>query len=272
MALKGIVHGPEIIPPIILLNAVHGFGKSSWAASAGEAGFKPIFIATENVSQIDADKFPVAKTLEEFGDNLRQLKEEKHDYKCVVIDTLDFLETLVWEYICRTRVGDKGQRYSAISDFPYGKGYALADDVFGALFKSLQALRDERKMMVILLCHAGVRTAAEPGMEAYDTYQPKLHTNSKGAGVGATVQEMADVVLFGAQRKFLKHEDNGMQTRNVMTGVGERTLYTEAGAGWAAKNRYSLPPEIPLGDGKKSHFNIFWDAMLASEVFSKKEN
>ena len=58
----------------------------------------PIFVQTEDgLGEIDCAKFPLAKSLAEVNDELLALRDEEHDYKSVVIDSLDWLERLIFD-------------------------------------------------------------------------------------------------------------------------------------------------------------------------------
>lgn len=265
--------GREKTPPIILAYGGQGIGKSTWAASAAKAGLKPVFQPTESVAQIDAVKLPVAKSFEEVMENLDALLTEPHEFRMYVLDTLDFLEALVWEYVCRTRADEKtGRKYKTVQDWPYGQGYAVADGVWRQWQQKVLKLRDERRMMILMLAHAASKTVAEPGMEAYEVWAPKLHVSGKGVGVGNTLQEMADCVLYLGKEKWVEKKGEGFDKRNVMTGVGKRVIHAEEGAGWMAKNRYSLPATIDMGDEKTSDFRIFWNELKNSEAFKAGKN
>ncbi len=60
--LQQVQRGRSHLPPRILVYGTEGVGKSSLAATTP----KPIFIQTEDgLGEIDCDKFPLAKSLED---------------------------------------------------------------------------------------------------------------------------------------------------------------------------------------------------------------
>jgi hypothetical protein len=119
--LQAISRNTSIQPPRIMVYGPHGLGKTTFGASAPA----PIFILTEDgLGRLEVDHFPVAKSLKDVQDALSSLKGE-HDFSTVVIDSLDWLDNLIWEQI-------NGQ-YEA-KDLAYGKGCLLytsdaADDI-----------------------------------------------------------------------------------------------------------------------------------------------
>ena len=50
---------------------------------------------------IEAPQFPLCKSFEDAMGYLKDLVEEDHDYKTVVVDSLDWLEPLIWESLSR---------------------------------------------------------------------------------------------------------------------------------------------------------------------------
>ena len=98
MSWMSKVHrGKAAKPPRILLYGVEGIGKSTFGSLAP----KPIYIQTEDgLDEIDCDKFPLATTYNDVVGALTELRAEQHDYETVVIDSLDWLERLVWDKLC----------------------------------------------------------------------------------------------------------------------------------------------------------------------------
>ena len=77
-----------------------------------------------------------------------------------------------------------------------------------------------------------------------------MHVNKQGFGTGSLVQEWCDEVLFANYRVFTKSANEGFnRTRSVAIGEGERVIYCCERPSFQAKNRLSLPPEIPM-DGE----------------------
>ena len=96
--LQKIHSGPRHMPPRLMIHGTEGIGKSTTASQAP----KPIFIQTEDgLGQIDCDSFPLAGSFGDVVKALSALYADKHDYQTVVIDSLDWLERLIWDDICR---------------------------------------------------------------------------------------------------------------------------------------------------------------------------
>jgi len=129
----------------------------------------------------------------------------------------------------------------------YGKGYMLAVTKWRELLASLDVLRNDRNMVVILLAHAKVERFEDPESTPYDRYAPRLHKHACGL-----VCEWTDAVLF-ATRRMRVEVDNGPgfgRTRAIARSIGAdggaRILRTVGGPACLAKNRYGVMVDLPL--------------------------
>ena len=240
MSLMNQIHtGRRIMPPRILMYGTEGIGKSTTAAQAPH----PIFIPTEDgLDQIECDSFPLARRFDEVVSAVSALYSEEHDYQSVVIDSLDWLERLIWDDVCR----EYGVKNIEKADGGYAKGYTHALTQWREALNGLDALRNERGMAVILLAHAKVEKFEDPESVAYDRYSPRLHKHA-----AALVTEWCDGVLFATRKFRTESEDAGFNRKRSIavalgTDGGERILRTVGGPSCIAKNRYSLPAELPL--------------------------
>ena len=226
--LQAISRNTSIQPPRIMVYGPHGLGKTTFGASAPN----PIFILTEDgLGRLEADHFPLATKFSDVQESLKALQGE-HDFQTVVIDSLDWLDNLIWEQI-------NGQ-YEA-KDLAYGKGAVIAADLWRKVLDDLTALRS-KGMASILLAHCEIKRFDSPEVEPYERYQPKLQARSS-----ALVQEWCDVVGFANYKTIVKSSDVGFNNK-VSRGIstGERLLYTSEKPAYLAKNRYSLPDSLPL--------------------------
>jgi hypothetical protein len=237
--LEKVQRGRTPMPPRILIYGTEGIGKSTFGSEAP----KPIFIQTEDgLGEIECDKFPLAVKLEDVTTALHELCTEQHDYQTVVIDSLDWLERLIWEELCRA--------YSVTSiekvDGGYAKGYTHAVSYWREILNDLARLRLERGMVVIGIAHAKIEKFEDPASCSYDRYSPRLNKHAS-----ALVCEWSDAVLF-ANRKFrTQTEDEGFGRKRTIanaigTGGGERVLRCVGGPSCIAKNRFGIAEELPL--------------------------
>jgi hypothetical protein len=231
--LKTITRGRAPSPRRIVLYGTPGIGKSTFAASAPS----PIFIPTEDgTNDIDTARFPLAKSFAEVMGYVGTLYEEQHDFQTVVVDTVDWLERLIFAQVCAD------QKVDALEQIGYGKGYNFAGRYWSQFFEGLDALRARRGVTLILLAHAKVERFNNPETEPYDRYTLDLHKTT-----GPMVIEWASEVLFASYLVAIKKEDEGFnKTRTRAMGRGERLLKTTEKPTHQAKNRLRLPDELPL--------------------------
>ena len=230
--MSSVTNGKQSQPPRIMIYGSEGVGKSTFAASAP----KPIFIQTEDgLSEIDTSKFPLCTTFDEVVLQLQAVRDEEHDYATVVIDSLDWLERLIWDRVC----ADYGVKSIEKADGGNGKGYTHALTYWRQVVKLLNDIRSKRNMAIILVAHAKVERFEDPEHPAYDRYAPRPHK-----AANSLICEWVDAVLF-ATRRMRVDADTG-KAAPVGADGGERVLRTNGSPAYSAKNRYSLPSEIAL--------------------------
>lgn len=228
--LNKVTKGKIELPHFLLIYATDGIGKSTFAAQAPS----PIFVGTEDgSSNLDVARFPSAKSFADVKEAIHSLIHETHEYKTLAIDSLDWLEPLVWAEVC----SEGGQK--SIEEFGYGRGFTIALTKWQQFIGQLKTLRDTKKMNIILIAHAQVKAFHDPSQpSSYDRFQLKL--NDKAA---ALFREAVDTVLFATYETFVKKD--GTQKAKAF-GDGKRVVFTERRPAFDAKNRSGLPFEIPL--------------------------
>jgi hypothetical protein len=236
--LKSIRKNDAIAAPRVMVYGVEGIGKSTFASGAPN----PIFICTEDgLGSLSVDHFPLASSYGDVMAAIGALFEQKHDYQTVALDSLDWLEGMIWK--------DVESKHDA-KDLAYGKGAVIAAEKWREVLDGLNALRNDKGMAVVLIAHCTIKRFDSPETEPYDRYQPKLQERSN-----ALIREWCDAVLFANYKTIVKKDDVGFN-KTVARGIstGERLLYTSERPAYMAKNRYSLPESIPLS----------WDAFTSA--------
>lgn len=224
--------GREPQPPRLTVYGPEGVGKSTFAASAPN----PVFIQTEDgLSEIDTAKFPLCTTYDDVIQQLKAVRDEEHDFQTLALDSLDWLERLIWDRVC----ADFGVRSIEKADGGFGKGFSYALTYWREVVKLLNEIRAKRQMAIILVAHSKVERFEDPEHPAYDRYQPRLHK-----AANSLICEWADAVLFATRR--MRIDSNTGRAAPVGADGGERVLRTNGSPAFNAKNRYSLPMEMPL--------------------------
>jgi hypothetical protein len=231
MSLAAIQKKGKIKPPRLVIYGPGGIGKTSFASSMD----KCVIVQSEDgIGKIECDHFPVAKSYEEFMGHLNSLLTEDHEFKVCAIDSLDWLETLLWDHVCQKN------GWSDIGSPAYGKGYTSALEEWRDYLNVLNRLRDEKSMTVIQIAHNQIKRYEDPSNEPHDRHEIKLHR--KAADL---IVEHSDAVFF-ANYKVGTVQVKGKMGMTTKTIAGDRTIFTEQSPGFMAKNRYGLPKEMPF--------------------------
>ena len=228
MTLANLSRGKQERPLRVIIYGVEGAGKSTFGAHAP----KPLFLCAEDgTAHLDVARFPSPYTWLDVLEAIRVLTHEEHDFKTLVIDSLDWLEPLCWQHVCQLH-GKK-----SIEDFGFGKGFVLAVDQWRDLLGRLDMLVRHRRMHIVLVAHSIIKKVDDPQVGAFDRYQMKLHDKS-----AAVLREWVDAVLFA--RHDLKVVERNGKARGMSSGA--RLLHTTWTAAYDAKNRFDLPETLPL--------------------------
>ncbi len=250
VSLKNISKS-EVKPPRMIIYGESGVGKTTFACSAP----KPIVIQTEDgLGVLDVDCFPKATSFREVMESLTALGAEEHSYKTVVIDSLDWLEPLVWSETCR-RLG-----VDSIEAPGYGRGYVEASNVWLEFFSLITDLRDYKKMIVIMTAHSQIVRVEAPEHPPYDRYGLKLHKRAS-----ALAEEYSDILGFASSKILTKVDDPKAKKQRVRAIDGmERILHVTTCPAYAAKNRYEIDEDIVLTKENS------WEALASKIKTSKK--
>src|SRR3954469_22046853 len=96
-----IIRTTAKLPPICVLHGMPGIGKTTLAQNFPA----PVFIQTEDgcPSGLEIATFGLCETFAAVVEALRHLGTQPHDYKTVIIDSLDKLEPLILTAVCADR-------------------------------------------------------------------------------------------------------------------------------------------------------------------------
>jgi hypothetical protein len=255
--------GASGLPNRYALHAVEGWGKTSLAAqfpkplflqSRGETGLETLI---QNGRLPEIPHLPEAETWADLLGMLEWIREHGSEYKTLAIDTMNGMERLCHEHVCRR---DFENDWTDKGFEGYKRGYQVALADWRQALNLLDAIRLERRITILMLFHTKVATFKNPEGPDFDRYQPDAH-----AGTWSLTHKWADCVLFG---NFESHVVGGkMDEKGGRKGKGQggnvRILYSERHAAYDAKNRLGLPSEIEMGDSPESAFVALSDAIKA---------
>jgi len=231
--LKSIKKTTEDRPPLVTLYGTSGVGKTTACAIDDS-----VWIQTEQgEGLLELNAFPLAKSFQEVLDAIEALKTMDHDYKLLVIDSLDHLEPLIWDQLC------KENKWDNIETPNFQKGYQIAVGAWRHLMKQLDDLRSSKKIAIALIAHSHLRKELNGEHGDIDKYDLKIHKKAS-----AVVVETCDAVFFAKHEIVVRKEDKNFGgSRLKGTSTGLRVMATVETPHYVAKNRFNLPEEIPLG-------------------------
>lgn len=228
-AKKTVLYGPE------------GIGKSSLAAMFPN----PIFIDTEgstdHMENVNRLKPPSSYT--ELIQMIDWVKQNKQ-YSTLVIDTADWAQTLIEKHV----LVENG--WASIEAPGYGEGYVKSREKWGNMLDKLTDVVNAG-INVVLTAHSEIRKFDDPTESgSYDRYELKL-TKRSNAHIAGVTKEWADMVLF-LNYKVMSVKRDGMGEKFQAQG-GQRKMFTTHHPAYDAKNRFSLPDELPLDYSHIAH-------------------
>jgi hypothetical protein len=220
---RGLVKRPQRV----VIYAPEGLGKSTLASQLAS----PLFLDFEKgTHHLDVARLEPS-TLTDVDAVLAALAKDSQGFQTLVVDTIDWLEELVIQDVCRVH------KKAGIEDFGYGKGYTVLCERFNGLLLALD--RVAAKMDVLCLAHSHVKRLELPETPPFDHYELKLSKQ-----VAPLVREWCDALLFGNWKTIIKQGDDD-RTKATSGSGKERRLFTSHSTIADAKNRHGLREEEP---------------------------
>ena len=226
-------------PPRLVMYGPPKIGKTGLAASIpgnvifdieGGSGY-------HNAARVEKSDL---SSFDAFMGALGDLYTQDHPFTSLTIDTVDWLEVLVFEQAAR----EHGKQ--SIADVGYGAGYATAQGIWKQVLCALDDLRIKKNMMIILLAHECVVRYDNPLTESYDRFTIKLRNNDKGSSSASIIKEWSDGLFFINKETFVVKKKEGL--KEVSKGKTSEQVYfhTQESPAFLAGNRFGLPAQIPF--------------------------
>lgn len=242
MSLDKLNNAAIITAPNIVLYGTGGRGKSSTASLFPHS----IFLDTDH----SIDAFSITKTPKLLGweaskeENkhlglkywLDFLINEKHEFKSVILDTLDATEIYFKKQIMNDYTTEKYTPISHVDDnvkaLNFGKGgEILADRIREEILKRLSILSKKKGMIVVVLAHQGKRSVKLPHSEDYQQTAPLLEKQ-----VTSALESWADIIGLLDVRLSISEDGKAITSKDSY-------VFTEKKESYVAKQRegYQIP-------------------------------
>tara|TARA_R100000808_G_scaffold24920_1_gene59375 strand:+ start:3276 stop:3965 length:690 start_codon:yes stop_codon:yes gene_type:complete len=227
--------------------------KPIYLQAKGETGLETLISAGQLP---EVSHLPEITYWPELLEILDQLRDEEHEFRTLVLDTLNGFERLCFEYVCETMYGGNWGKngFSA-----YQQGYESSLSEWRLFLSKLDQLRTRSKpMAVIPLCHTKIINFKNPEGADFDRYQPDMHHKT-----WSLTHKWADMVLFFNYLTVVSEKQN---ERKKGKGGTDRFAYTQRSAAFDAKNRHGLPEQFSLGSDHLEAYQNFAKAMKGGEA------
>lgn len=230
--LAQVTTGKIVIPDRITLHGLDGVGKSTFGSQAPN----PIFLGPERgTASLNVARLPATKNLQQIHEAIRELTMDQHDYKTLVIDSWDWIEPLIWAYVCTEQGCGNIEEVGG----GFAKGYVVAMKYWRALLHDLDVLQTRKGMGIIGICHSDLKTINSPlTANAFDRYVIKLHNKA-----ASLLREWSEVVLF-ANKEIVTKGRIGQKGKAMSDGT--TFMYSKWTPSYDAKTRYAIPEKMPL--------------------------
>lgn len=246
MALDYLITKNEKTPAKIVVHALGGVGKSTFGINAakenngiiilGEDGINKLKEA-EGIPRVEVEDWDYSTNNEEreaeltknkvvFKKVLKDLMLEKHDYKCLVIDTLDAFIPRLDKWVVKNNYGGDPKKADA-----YKTKFNDYVREMCSILAALDYLNKKRGMEIVVLVHSIVNNHRDPSSEAWKRWELNLPGGDK-TSLGSALYDWADLVLYAS------YDVQGD------TKTKERVAYTEWSPIYDAKNRFGMPEKV----------------------------
>ena len=248
-------------PPRMVLHGGEKVGKSTFAAGAQGAIFLPTEEGLKGItarSLCETGKKRL-ETYEEFLSALYWCEQNLNQYVTLIIDSADWLETLICDFLCRKY----NKKSIAECAGGYGKGYLEMISEWNKVLIRLDRINIQGKW-IIILCHSKALLFNDPLGEPYDLWTMKLYSPKGQNGSLELLKEWADIIAFAMVEKFTSETETTKavekgEKRHRAIETGKRLLQFETSQAYLAGNRYGIRKPCELS------WNAFINSLAASQ-------
>ena len=231
----------------ILIYGTEKIGKTTFGVNTPNPILMSVEDGARNIKRNDGKEFDELDDIDSWDKCMRvvqDLTRYNHDYKTLVIDSIDWLERRCHQRIIGNRDTDLTRVNGGFQAGPRDAQRRHSD-----LLYSLDGLQQKRGMNIVAISHYQIKKYTDPLMEeGFDMFMPKCEPM-----VSALWREWSEAIIFVAQPMTLR--DQGNPKKKTRGGeCQDPVAYTVATPQYMAGNRYGLPAKMKFGYD-------FWDVL-----------
>jgi hypothetical protein len=225
-----ITTGKIKAPLFMVLHGEPGVGKSTFASKLED----PLFIDVERSSDhISTKRIDDLNSFPKVMAAIQHLRSNDVPFKTLVIDTIDSVENMLHEHICR----ENG--WKSLSTPKWGAGYTIAFEEMRALLRAIEDLRASKGINLVVIGHSKIKGIDSPEQDNI-MEQWGLRINDK---VASLFRDRCEIMAFAKHLAvYVTTKDSG----KAKFSYGGRIMQTSWTPQADAKSRLLLPSLMPL--------------------------
>jgi len=218
-------------------------GKSYFGAQIPNHVFLNLENGLEHLK--GANKLPYTDDYLTVKAMLKELEEQEHSFKTLVVDSADVLESLIKKWIVKLQ---NNSNIRDVADIAFGRGYPLLLTETRQLIEQFERLRTKRGMNIVFICHSEVKKMQPPIGNEYTYIAPSLYAKTtQGDSTLKIYSDYVDIIGYCTFKTIVQTQSTGFGSRGQAIGTGERILHLDAAnPAYIAGSRYPMPAEIPF--------------------------
>jgi len=217
----------------IVIYSEQGLGKTTLGADMAKDTNGVFILGEDGLSPLQLDdvtRTPLVESWEEFQSYLELFATEEHDHKSIIIDTIDAMAPLLYDYVISKYYNGDTNKANAFKAY-YTEQYSE----FDRILKAFRVIQD-RGINILVLAHSIIADHRSPSEEVYKKYEIALPGGTK-TDLAAALASYADIILFG--RRDIVVSDKKAKG-------GARVLMTTGTPTYDAKSRRTIPDKIMM--------------------------
>lgn len=248
LKIKTVGANAQIRPRKIVLYGMPGVGKSYWSTRCPRPFIFDVEDGLGDLTGFSATEEPVKSYIEmieqltEFG----RSKECMASYDTVVIDSIDWLEKLIWAHHINVYNASAKNNVSSIVDIPFYAGYTQCEVYWERLFYLLTLLWRRGKHIVIL-AHFNEEKITPPGEPTYTKYDIAIQKLA-----AKKLRQWATEIMFISEDVYIDQQPG----RKYGHAVGDGSVSIQCGPSNKAVTKRRLSN---LPDKLSRNAEEFWE-------------